>query len=65
MNIGYSTHGYWAPLKELKEIEVEDRGNHWFDDTKIDLESTEGPERRNDEEVVYIFNSGIVEDKGY
>ena len=28
--------------KELKEIEVEDRGNPWFDDTKIDLESIEG-----------------------
>jgi len=42
MNMGFSTHGYWAALKELKEIEVEDRGNLWFDDTRLDLESTEG-----------------------
>ena len=42
MNIGYSTHGHWGPLKELKELEVEDRGNPWFDDTYIDLESMEG-----------------------
>ena len=42
MNMGFSTHGYWAALKELKEIEVEDRGNPWFDDTRLDLESTEG-----------------------
>jgi len=42
MNSGFSTHGYWAPLKELKEIEVEDRGNPWFDDTQIDIETMEG-----------------------
>ena len=42
MNSGYSTHGYWASLEELKEIEVEDRGNPWFDDSQIDTETTEG-----------------------
>ena len=42
MNMGFSTHGHWASLKELKEIEVEDRGNPWFDDTRVDLENTEG-----------------------
>ncbi len=42
MNVGYSTHGCWAPLSELKAIEVEDRGNPWFEDEGLDLESWEG-----------------------
>ncbi len=42
MDSGFSTHGNWAPLKELKEIEVEDRGNSWFEDNHINLESMEG-----------------------
>ena len=41
MNIGFSTCGYWAPVQDLKEIEIEDRGNPWFDDSNMDLENTE------------------------
>ena len=42
MNVGFSTHGCWASLSELKEIEVEDRGNPWFNDQGLVLESLEG-----------------------
>ena len=41
MNIGFSTCGYWAPVQDLKEIEIEDRGNPWFDDSNLDIEDTE------------------------
>ena len=41
MSIGFSTCGCWAPLQDLKEIEIEDRGNPWFDDRKLNLETTE------------------------
>ena len=41
MNIGFSTCGHWAPLQDLKEIEIEDRGNPWFDDRDLDMENTE------------------------
>ena len=41
MNTGFSTCGYWAPVQDLKEIEIEDRGNPWFDDSNLDLENTE------------------------
>ncbi len=41
MTIGFSTCGYWAPIQDLKEIEIEDRGNPWFDDSNLDLEDTE------------------------
>ena len=41
MSIGFSTCGYWAPVQDLKEIEIEDRGNPWFDDSDLDLETTE------------------------
>ena len=39
MSIGFSTCGCWAPLQDLKEIEIEDRGNPWFDDSNLDLEA--------------------------
>jgi hypothetical protein len=67
MNIGYSTHGHWAPLKELKEIEVEDRGNDWFDDTKIDLESTEGIWVTKDpkDAIPYLFMASELESEEY
>ena len=42
MTVGYSTHGHWVSLKELKEIEVEDRGNPWFEDAQVDLDGMEG-----------------------
>jgi hypothetical protein len=42
MNVGYSTHGCWASLEKIKELEVEDRGNPWFEDDGLDLESLEG-----------------------
>ncbi len=41
MNIGFSTCGCWASLQDLKEIEIEDRGNPWFDDRNLDLQDTE------------------------
>jgi hypothetical protein len=42
MHVGYSTHGCWASLERIKQLEVEDRGNPWFDDEGMDLESWEG-----------------------
>ena len=41
MTIGFSTCSHWAPVHDLKEIETEDRGNVWFDDSDLDLERTE------------------------
>lgn len=67
MVLGYSTHGHWAPLKELKELEVEDRGNPWFDDTHIDLESTEGiwitPDPKD--AIQYLFLAEDLESEDY
>ncbi len=42
MNVGFSTHGCWASLEKIKELEVEDRDNPWFDDDGLDLKSFEG-----------------------
>jgi len=42
MNVGYSTHGCWASLEKIKELEVEDRGNPWFEDDGLELEKWEG-----------------------
>ena len=39
--VGYSTHGCWASLENVKEIEVNDRGNQWFDDDGLDLSQYE------------------------
>jgi len=39
--VGYSTHGFWAPLGRIKEIEVEERGNEWFEDDDLDLSQYE------------------------
>jgi hypothetical protein len=63
MTLGYSTHGHWAALKELKEIEVEDRRNDWFDDSKIDLEGTEGIWVTLDpkEAIPYLFMASELE----
>jgi len=64
---GYSTHGHWAPLKELKELEVEDRGNAWFEDSGIDLEAMEGiwvaltPE----DAIQYLFMASELESREY
>ena len=41
MSIGFSTCCYWAPLPDLKEIEIEDRRNQWFDDSDMDIETME------------------------
>ena len=41
MSIGFSTCGQWSPIMDLKEIEIEDRGNSWFEDNEFDLESLE------------------------
>ena len=42
MNVGFSTHGCWASLAKIKELEVEDRGNPWFEDDHLELEKWEG-----------------------
>jgi len=42
MDAGYSIHGCWASLEKIKQLEVEDRGNPWFEDEDLDLESLEG-----------------------
>jgi hypothetical protein len=39
--VGYSTHGCWAPLERIKEIEVEERENEWFEDDGLDLSQYE------------------------
>ena len=41
MQTGFSTCSHWASLRDLKEVETEDRGNPWFDDSDLDLEETE------------------------
>lgn len=35
---GYSSFPEWKKLSEIKEDEVEDRGNVWFDDEKLNLD---------------------------
>ena len=67
MNTGYSTHGHWALLKELKEIEVEDRGNPWFDDSSLDLNHMEGIWVTKDpkEAVPYLFTADEFESEEY
>lgn len=67
MNSGYSTHGHWASLKELKEIEVEDRGNAWFEDNPIDLESMEGIWVTLDpkDAISYLFMGSELESEEY
>jgi len=42
MVAGYSTHGCWEKLRRIKELEVGERGNEWFDDGSIDLDNTDG-----------------------
>ncbi len=41
MITGFSTCGDWGSLRELKEIETDDRGNPWFDDTGLNLDEME------------------------
>jgi hypothetical protein len=41
LKVGYSTHGYWSPLEEIKKAEVEERGNEWFEDDNLDLSQYE------------------------
>jgi hypothetical protein len=67
MNTGYSTYGHWAPLTELKEIELEDRGNPWFDDTNLDLNHMEGIWVTKDpnEAIPYLFTSDESESEEY
>jgi len=64
---GYSTHGFWAPLKELKGIEVGDRGNPWFDDTRVDVEGMEGIWVSLDprDAIKYLFVDSELEPEGY
>jgi len=41
MTVGYNTQASWAPLRDLKEIEIEDRENPWFDNGDLDLNEME------------------------
>lgn len=36
----YASHSHWSPLSEIKELEVNDRGNCWFDDSDLNLDKT-------------------------
>ena len=67
MVLGYSTNGHWASFKELKELEVEDRGNPWFEDTWVDPEGTEGIWVAIDprDAVRYLFMASELESEEY
>ena len=67
MNTGYSTHGNWAPLTELKQIEVEDRGNPWFDDSLISMDSMEGiwVTKNPKQAIPYLFTADELESEEY
>ena len=41
MSIGFSTCCDWAPLRDLKEIEIQDDGKRWLDDGELNPEETE------------------------
>jgi hypothetical protein len=41
MNVGFSTYDHWAPLHDLKELELEEKENQWFNDYEHDLENLE------------------------
>ena len=41
MSIGFSTYDHWVPLHDLKELEIEERGNQWLDDYEPELENLE------------------------
>jgi hypothetical protein len=38
--VGYNSHGSVASLAEIKELEVTERENDWFNDQKLDLNKT-------------------------
>lgn len=67
MNSGFSTHGCWTSLKELKEIEVDDRGNPWFEDDYINLDSMEGiwVTLNPKDAVQYLFLAEDLESEDY
>ena len=62
MVLGYSTHGHWASFKEVKELEVKDRGNPW-----VDPEGTEGIWVAIDprDAVRYLFMASELESEEY
>jgi len=41
MSIGFSTYDRWTPLHDLKELELEEKENQWFNDYGHDLEHLE------------------------
>ena len=60
MPFGYNSYGHaWTKLKTLKQLEVKDRGNQWFDDSKLDLENTLGVWVTVDprDALLYVFSS--------
>ena len=67
MSVGFSTHGCWASLSEIKELEVEDRANPWFDDDGLDLESMEGIWVTSDPQkaIWYLFPAADLESEEY
>ena len=67
MVLGFSTHGHWESLKKLKEIEVDERGNLWFDDSQIDIETMEGIWVTLDpkDAIQYLFLAEDLESEDY
>ena len=37
MNKAYSSFPEWSDLSEIKQLEVDERDNSWFDDSNLDL----------------------------
>jgi hypothetical protein len=67
MDVGFSTHGCWASLAEIKALEVEDRENPWFEDEGLDLESWEGIWVTYDPQkaIWYLFPAADFESEEY
>jgi len=54
---GYNSYGsVWTPLKEIKQLEVEERGNEWFDDSKLDLNKTKAIWITEDPRDAVLYN---------
>lgn len=67
MSVGFSTHGCWGSLAEIKALEVEDRGNVWFDDEGMDLDIWEGIWVALDPKKAlwYLFSAADFESEEY
>ena len=61
--IGYSSHGTWDTLGNIKRLEVDERGNEWFDDAGLDPNKTKAIWVTKDPKValLYLFPSEFRE----